>query len=128
MPPQIHADQPQSSQHESSQDQSAHAVPAAPADRVSRRSLLRGAAGAGAVGLAAAVGGAAFAAAHPAASQPAAADQHTPGRQAGADASAPLVVYLRDTKSGELEVFNGTSQTTIHNPGLVAQLAGLKTA
>jgi hypothetical protein len=123
MPPQTHADQPQPSE-----DQSAQALPAVPADRVSRRSLLRGAAGAGAVGLAAAVGGAAFAAAHPAASQPAAADQHTPGRQAGADASAPLVVYLRDTASGELEVFNGTTQTTIHNPGLVAQLAGLKTA
>jgi hypothetical protein len=97
---------------------------------VSRRSLLRGAAGVGAVGLAAAVGGAALTAAHPASAQPAAANQDTPGQETGREGtSEPLVVYLRDTASGELEVFNGTSQTKIHNPRLVAQLvAGLKTA
>jgi hypothetical protein len=124
MPPQTDAEQPQPSQ-----GQSVHVTPAVIGDRVSRRSLLRGAAGAGAVGLAAAVGGAAFASANQSSSQPAAAPQATPGQVAGSDsATAPLVVYLRDTASGELEVFNGTSQTKIHNPGLAAQLAGLKTA
>lgn len=120
MPPQTDADQPQPSH-----DEPVHAAPAVLGDHVSRRSLLRGAAGAGAVGLAAAVGGAAFTAAHPAAAKPDAQAQET-GRTGATD---PLVVYLRDTASGELEVFNGTSQTKIHNPQLVAQLvAGLHTA
>ena len=40
-----------------------------------------------------------------------------------ADATgAPLVVYLRDAASGELDVFSGTSHTVIRDPALVARL------
>ena len=38
-------------------------------------------------------------------------------------------MYLRDTATGEFEVFHGTSQIRIRNPRLVAQLLdGLQTA
>ncbi len=60
------------------------------------------------------------------------------GRQAGGRGQAaaapkasgePLVVYLRDTSTGEFEVFNGTRQVRVRNPALVAQLLdGLQTA
>ena len=32
------------------------------------------------------------------------------------------MVYLRDAGSGEMEVFAGTGQTTLHNPALVREL------
>jgi hypothetical protein len=87
--------------------------------------MLRGAAGVSAVGLVAATGaGAAFAATRPAAS----ARPATPAKPATLDATSvkadeePLVVYLRDIKSGEFEVFNGTSQVRVRSPKLVAQL------
>jgi hypothetical protein len=39
------------------------------------------------------------------------------------------VVYLRDAKSGEFEVFRGTQQVKVRNPRLVAQLLdGIATA
>jgi len=82
---------------------------------MSRRSLLRGAAGAGAVGLAAAAGaGAVVAASRPAEAAPAA-------RPASASAD-PLVVYLRDATTGEMEVFAGTSQVRFRDPALAAKL------
>lgn len=82
---------------------------------MSRRSLLRGAAGAGAVGLAAAAGaGAVMAAARPAEAKAAPA-----AGQAGAE---PLVVYLRDATTGEMEVFAGTSQVRFRDRALAAQL------
>jgi len=83
--------------------------------------VLRGAAGAGAIGLAAAAGaGAVFAATRPAGA--------TAPSDAGKAAAAanpsgePLVVYLRDTSTGEFEIFNGTRQVLVRNPNLVAQL------
>jgi hypothetical protein len=36
--------------------------------------------------------------------------------------AGPLVVYLRDTTTGELDVFAGTGQVRVRNPALVAQL------
>jgi len=79
--------------------------------RVSRRSVLRGAAGAGAVGLAAAAGAGAVVAA-------------SPGTKAAGPAKAgPLVVYLRDATTGELEVFAGTSKVRFRDPALAARLA-----
>jgi hypothetical protein len=130
MPPQTHADQDLPGQV--APDGNPAAATAEPGDRVSRRSLLRGAAGVGAVGLAATVGGAAFAAASSSAARPPAAGAaHDTARQDSASGQAGdhLVVYLRDAASGEFEVFNGTSQTRVHNPGLAAQLLnGLKTA
>ena len=39
-----------------------------------------------------------------------------------ADSAGPLVVYLRDAASGELDVFAGTSHTVIRDRELVARL------
>ena len=95
-----------------------------PTEGPSRRSMLRGAGAAGAVGLAAAVGvgsasGVAAAATRPAADNRAAAA----GAEHSADAAgAPLVVYLRDAASGELDVFSGTSHTVIRDRALAARL------
>lgn len=84
--------------------------------RVSRRSLLRGAAGVGAIGLVAA-GGAAAAAGLTRPDQTAAAAAVPPGARSG-----PLMVYLRDAKTGEMDVFAGTSQVTVRDPALAGQL------
>jgi hypothetical protein len=123
MPPQFHADKAQPDKAQPGYD--TEPGTAAADSHVSRRSVLRGAAGAGAVGLVAATGaGAAFAATRPAAAtrptaaaKPATLDAATEnvGRE-------PLVVYLRDIKTAEFEVFNGTSQVRVRSPRLVAQL------
>jgi predicted nicotinamide N-methyase len=87
--------------------------------RVSRRSVLRGAAGAGAVGIAAVAGaGTVIAAARPA---EAAAATATPTATGLANAG-PLVVYLRDAATGEMEVFAGASQARFRDPALAARL------
>ena len=53
----------------------------------------------------------------------------TTGTAAAKAGGEPLVVYLRDTSTGEFEVFNGTQQVRVRNPRLVAQLLdGLQTA
>jgi hypothetical protein len=93
---------------------------------MSRRSVLRGVAGAGAIGLAAAAGAGVTAAvtrpgsqptALPPAAKPVMVADMSPNNMAG-----PLVVYLRDTTTGEFDVFGGTGQVTIKNPALVSQL------
>jgi hypothetical protein len=93
-----------------------------PAPPPSRRAVLRGAAGVGAVGLVAAAGvgaaaGPALAAAPARADAPARPDAHQAEAAAG-----PLVVYLRDAASGELDVFAGTSHAVIRDHALVARL------
>jgi uncharacterized membrane protein len=94
--------------------------------------VLRGAAGVGAVGLAAAAGaGAVFAATRPTdTTKPAGAGQAAAAGTATPKANGePLVVYLRDTSTGEFEVFSGTRQVRVRNPALVAQLLdGLQAA
>jgi hypothetical protein len=86
----------------------------------SRRSMLRGA---GAVGIAAAVGVGAAGGVAAAAPRPAAGNHSAAGVEQSADAKgAPLVVYLRDAASGELDVFAGTSHTVIRDRALVARL------
>jgi hypothetical protein len=92
---------------------------------MSRRSVLRGAAGAGAVGLAAAAGaGGIVAATRPAHQQalPPAAKPETMAAMGPEAMTGPLVVYLRDTTTGEFDVFGGTGQVRIKNPALVSQL------
>ena len=82
-----------------------------------RRAVLRGAAGAGAIGLVAAAGVGTVAASASAATT-------TPEQeQAPAATDTPVVVYLRDASSGELEIFAGTSRTQVHDPALAARLA-----
>jgi hypothetical protein len=90
----------------------------------SRRSVLRGVAGVGAVGFAAAVGvgaaaGPALAVDSRRAAAPATAQ---PSTALAADGAGPLVVYLRDAASGELDVFAGTSHAVIRDHELAARL------
>lgn len=93
----------------------------------SRRSVLRGAAGVGAVGFAAAVGvgavaGPALAADNRRPAAPARADSALPASALPASTDGPVVIYLRDAASGELDVFAGTSHAVIRDPALVARL------
>jgi hypothetical protein len=88
----------------------------------SRRSILRGAAGAGAAGLAAAAmtrAAPALAAATPAASRTRPPDAAANPALTG----GPVVVHLRDVRSGEMDVFAGTSRTRLRDPDLAARLA-----
>ena len=84
--------------------------------RLSRRSMLRGAATAGAAGLAVAAVGSAASPAMAATGQPSA--QASPQSDAG-----PIVVHVRDAKSGDIEVFSGTSQTRLRDADLAARIA-----
>ena len=85
--------------------------------RLSRRSLLQGAATAGAAGLAATAIGAAGAALAAASSPP------TPGRSSGRTPAGPIMVHVRDTRSGDIEVFAGTSQARLRDKDLAARIA-----
>ena len=88
----------------------------------SRRSVLYGAAGLAGAGLAAtAVGSLAAPAA--AAAVSAASRAHT-GEAAGVNGPAePVIVHVRDLRSGEMDVFAGESKTRLRDPGLAARLA-----
>jgi hypothetical protein len=89
----------------------------------SRRRVLLGAAGAGAVGLAAA----AVAGAGPAfadTSRTTASSAHDAGDTGhGGEVAEPVVVHLRDVRSGELDIFAGTTHTRLRDPDLAARLA-----
>jgi hypothetical protein len=95
-----------------------------PQSRVSRRSVLRSAAGAGAAGLAAAAvvgtGAPALAAATSASRRQA--GRAATGEAATAATAQPVVVHLRDARSGEMDVFAGTSHTRLRDPELAARL------
>jgi hypothetical protein len=96
---------------------------------LSRRSVLRGGAIAGAVGIAAAVGGGAGALG----------DALTPGLHriaaqspanlvaatGTAAAPGPIVIYLADPRSGEIDVFAGTARAHHTNRSLAAMVASL---
>jgi len=91
---------------------------------ISRRSVLQGAATAGAAGLAVtALGGALSPAASAAtrsasSTRPAAPADHNVQAPAG-----PIVVHVRNAKSGDIEVFSGTSQTRLQDKDLAARIA-----
>ena len=87
---------------------------------LSRRNLLQGAATAGAAGLAVTAMGAAapaLAATGTDSGSPPAADQ---GHHADA---GPIMVHVRDARSGDIEVFAGTSQTRLRDKDLAARIA-----
>ncbi len=90
--------------------------------RLSRRSLLQGAATAGAVGLAATAIGAAASPALAATSRPSAPDQAHDHGEAKTPAG-PIMVHVRDVRSGDIEVFSGTSQTRLRDADLAARIA-----
>ena len=88
---------------------------------LTRRSVLGVAAGAGVAGIAAtALAGTAMPAFAAAATRPAA--RGTKADRADADTSDQLVVHVRDARSGEIDVFRGTSHARVHDPELAARL------
>jgi hypothetical protein len=88
---------------------------------MSRRSVLQGVATAGAAGLAATALGSAVS---PAAAAERGASRSSPrGGGAAKAVSGPLVVHVRDARSGDIEVFSGTSQTRLRDKDLAARIA-----
>lgn len=88
----------------------------------SRRSVLYGAAGIAGAGLAATAAG--TLAAPAAAASTAAAPRAHAGQPAGAPSTAgPVIVHVRDLRSGEMDVFAGETKTRLRDPGLAARLA-----
>jgi hypothetical protein len=100
----------------SSEDAKRAAEPGSPGSRLTRRSLLRGAATAGAAGLAVTAMGAAASPALAAVSQPAPPDLPH-------DHHEPIVVHVRDARSGDIEVFSGASGTRVRDKDLAARIA-----
>jgi len=101
----------------SSQDAKRAAEAESPGGRLTRRSMLRGAATVGAAGLAATAMGAAAGPALASASRPSAAPDQSH------DHHGPIVVHVRDARSGDIEVFSGTSQTRVRDKDLAARIA-----
>jgi hypothetical protein len=91
-----------------------------PAD-VSRRSVLWRAAGAGAATIAAStlIGSAGQALA---ATRPAGRDAAEHDDAEGADAKN-VIVHVRDARSGEMDIFSGTTKTRLRDKALAARLA-----
>jgi hypothetical protein len=101
-----------------SQDETHAAEPGSSGSRrLSRRSLLQGAATAGAAGLAVTAMGTTQARA--------ATDRPAPGDDDKVKPlpSGPIVLNVRDAKSGDIEVFYGTSQVQLQDKELTARIA-----
>jgi hypothetical protein len=58
-----------------------------------------------------------------AATPPAARTRRPDAPANAAPAGEPVVVHLRDVRSGEMDVFAGTSRTRLRDPELAARLA-----
>jgi hypothetical protein len=106
-------------------DNAATPATAAPQDTVptplSRRSMLRGAAGAGAAGLAmTALASPALAATASASAHAHTEPEHVPDHIADGEA---VVVHVRDVRSGEMDVYRGTSHVRVQDRALAARLA-----
>jgi hypothetical protein len=86
---------------------------------VSRRSVIRGAATAGAAGLAVTALGGALSPAASASTRPKASTG--PAGRTG-ETGGPIVVHVRNARSGDIEVFSGTSQTRLHDADLAARI------
>jgi hypothetical protein len=100
-----------------------HAPDPVPADpRMSRRAVLLGTAAAGAAGLAVTAVGGPASPALAAPSRPGTPHQRNDPGQATMPLE-PIVVHVRDAKSGDIEVFRGTSQTRLRDQDLAARIA-----
>ena len=86
----------------------------------SRRSVLYGAAGLAGAGLAATAIGTIAA---PAAAASASASQAHVGQAGVSSAAGPVIVHVRDLRSGEMDVFAGESKTRLRDPDLAARLS-----
>ena len=89
---------------------------------MSRRSLLQGAATVGAAGLAVTAMGAA-APALAATATGTGTGAASAADQAHDTAAGPIVVHVRDARSGDIEVFAGTSQTRLRDKDLATRIA-----
>jgi hypothetical protein len=78
----------------------------------SRRSVLRGAAGAGVAGIAVTA----------LAAKPAGRGAAGTATGGSADTDEQVVVHVRDARSGEIDVFSGTSHTRLQDRELAARL------
>jgi hypothetical protein len=86
----------------------------------SRRSVLHGAAGLAGAGLAATVMAGTLAAPASASAAP----RTHPGRAARVSGpDEPVIVHVRDVRTGEMDVFAGEDQVRLRDPGLAAKLA-----
>jgi len=84
----------------------------------SRRSVLHGAAGLAGAGLAATVMAGTLAAPASASAAP----RTHPGRAARVPSGEPVIVHVRNVRTGEIDVFAGESQVRLRDPGLAARL------
>jgi hypothetical protein len=86
----------------------------------SRRSVLRRGAFVGAAGLAVAAGGGGLAKAL-------SAQSGSSSAQTAADAasSGPIVIYMADPASGEMDIFRGTGKTTHRNQAMASLVASM---
>jgi hypothetical protein len=87
----------------------------------SRRSVLRSGVSLSAIGLAVAAGGGGTAAALLSSHRQGDATPST----TDAASSGPIVIYLADPKSGEMDIFAGTSKAHARNPALASMMASL---
>jgi nitrous oxide reductase len=105
-----------------SQDAKRASDPEPSRSRMSRRSLLQGAATVGAAGLAATAIGAVASPALAATSRTSApVEPH--GHGEAKTPAGPIMVHVRDASSGDIEVFSGTSQTRVRDKDLAARIA-----
>jgi hypothetical protein len=88
----------------------------------SRRSVLRRSAVVGAVGLAVVAGGGGTMAAVLSSQS-----KGEPGGQPASDAasSGPIVIYMADPQSGEMEIFAGTGRTRHNNKAMASMVASM---
>jgi hypothetical protein len=100
-------------------DQDAHAVKGTNRPALSRRSLLQGAATAGIAATAIGV----VAAPALAATKAPAAGSGTRQTAQTADTPDSIVLHVRDARTGDIEVFSGTTQTRLRDRDLAARIA-----
>jgi hypothetical protein len=93
-----------------------------PTGRISRRSVLQGAATAGAAGLAVTALGAAVS---PAAAAATAGRSAPSARSDGATSATavPIMVHVRNARTGDISVFAGTTETRLRDKDLAARIA-----
>jgi hypothetical protein len=96
--------------------------------KLSRRSVLRRGGVVGAVGLAVAAGGGGAAAAllsSQSKGNAASTGTGTGTAAAAAQGSGPIVIYMADPQSGEMEIFAGTGRTRHNNRAMASMVASM---
>jgi hypothetical protein len=91
---------------------------------MTRRSVLYGAAGLAGAGLAATAIAGTLGAPAAAAATAATAQRGRPGQAAAPHPAEPVIVHVRDMRTGEMDVFAGETKTRLRDPAIAAKLAG----